>query len=63
METKETRTKRKTRTGEVVTAGADKTIVLALRRRVKHRLYGKVISRSTSVDDLKKQLPELLDKK
>ena len=34
----ETRANRKSRTGEVVKTGADKTIVVAIRDRVRHRL-------------------------
>jgi small subunit ribosomal protein S17 len=45
----EERGTRKTRTGEVVSAGADKTIVVAIRRRVKHPLYGKIINRTSKL--------------
>jgi small subunit ribosomal protein S17 len=44
-----TRGIRKTRTGEVVTNGADKTIVVAIRSRVKHALYGKIINRTMKI--------------
>jgi small subunit ribosomal protein S17 len=50
METRESkRSNRKTRTGEVVKAGADKTIVLAIRNRVRHPRYGKIINRTTKI--------------
>lgn len=37
---------RKTRVGEVVTSGADKTIVVAVRTRVPHPRYGKIVNRT-----------------
>jgi small subunit ribosomal protein S17 len=40
------RGQRKTRTGEVVTSGADKTIVVAVRTRVPHAKYGKIVNRT-----------------
>jgi small subunit ribosomal protein S17 len=40
---------RKTRTGEVVSAKADKTIVIAVRTRVKHPRYGKTINRTVKI--------------
>ena len=40
---------RKTRTGEVVKAGADKTVVVAIRRRVPHPLYGKIVNRTSKL--------------
>ena len=40
---------RKTRTGEVVSNKADKTVVIAVRTRVKHPLYGKIINRTTKI--------------
>ncbi len=40
---------RKTRTGEVVSNGADKTIVVAIRSRVRHPLYGKIINRTMKI--------------
>lgn len=40
---------RKVRTGEVVKAGADKTVVVAIRRRVRHSLYGKIVNRTSKV--------------
>jgi small subunit ribosomal protein S17 len=42
------RGQRKTRVGEVVTAGADKTIVVAVRTRVPHAKYGKIVKRTSS---------------
>ena len=50
METGEkTRANRKTRTGEVVKAGADKTIVVAIRNRVKHPFYSKIVNTTSKV--------------
>ena len=40
---------RKTRTGEVVSTGAEKTVVVAVRRRVKHPLYGKIINQTSKL--------------
>ncbi|MCA9752791.1 MAG: 30S ribosomal protein S17 [bacterium] len=40
---------RKTRTGEVVSNGANKTIVVAIRTRVRHPLYGKIINRTMKI--------------
>ena len=37
---------RKSRVGEVVTSGADKTIVVVVRTRVPHPQYGKIIKRT-----------------
>ncbi len=37
---------RKTRAGTVVSDKMDKTIVVAIRRRVKHPLYGKIMNRT-----------------
>lgn len=37
---------RKTRTGKVVSAKMDKTIVVSVERRIAHELYGKFIKRS-----------------
>ena len=48
-ETTETRGYRKTRRGYVVSDKMNKTIVVAVEDRVKHPLYGKVMSRSTKV--------------
>lgn len=44
-----TRAKRKIRTGEVVSNGGEKTIVIAVRTRVKHPRYGKIINRTTKI--------------
>ena len=41
----EKRNLRKTRTGIVVSDKMDKTIVVAIRERVKHPLYGKIVNR------------------
>ena len=49
MSEEATRGKRKVRIGEVVTAGADKTIVVAVRRRVEHPMYGKIINRTSKL--------------
>ena len=38
---------RKTRTGVVVSDKVDKTIVVEIRTRVKHPLYGKIMNRTT----------------
>ena len=38
---------RKTRTGVVVSDKMDKTIVVEIRTRVKHPLYGKMMNRTT----------------
>lgn len=45
----EVRGHRKTRTGEVVSNGANKTIVIAIRTRVKHPRYGKIINRTMKI--------------
>jgi small subunit ribosomal protein S17 len=45
-ETAETRGRRKVREGYVVSDKMDKTVVVAVEDRVKHRLYGKVLRRS-----------------
>ena len=49
----EKRNLRKTRTGIVVSDKMDKTIVVAIRERVKHPLYGKIVNRTKKfkVDD------------
>lgn len=49
METETARGHRKTRTGEVVKSGAEKTVVVAIRTRVKHPLYGKIINRTSKI--------------
>jgi small subunit ribosomal protein S17 len=41
------RGRRKSRVGEVVKDGADKTVIVRVSRRVPHPLYGKVIQRSS----------------
>ena len=46
-QTAEARGFRKTREGLVVSDKMDKTVVVAVEDRVKHRLYGKVIRRTT----------------
>ena len=45
----ETRGMRKTRIGVVVSDKMDKTIVVAIRTRVKHPLYGKIMNRTNKV--------------
>jgi small subunit ribosomal protein S17 len=42
----ETRGRRKVRIGTVVSNKMDKTIVVAIEKRVKHKLYGKFIKRT-----------------
>lgn len=42
--TQEIRGHRKTRTGKVVSDKMDKTIVVAIRQRVKHPMYGKILN-------------------
>jgi small subunit ribosomal protein S17 len=49
IEMKDIRGKRKTRVGEVVSDKMDKTITVAVKRRVKHQVYGKYISRTTKL--------------
>ena len=44
---KDIRGKRKTRVGEVVSDKMDKTITVAVKRRIKHPVYGKYISRTS----------------
>jgi small subunit ribosomal protein S17 len=46
---KDSRGKRKTRVGEVVSTKMDKTITVAVSRRVKHPMYGKFISKTTKL--------------
>jgi len=43
----ETRGNRKVRIGKVVSNKMDKTIVVLIESRVKHKLYGKTINRTT----------------
>ncbi len=45
----EVRGNRKTRVGVVVSDKMDKTIVVAIRTRVKHPLYGKIMNRTTKL--------------
>ena len=45
----EVRGMRKTRTGVVVSDKMDKTIVVEIRTRVKHPLYGKIMNRTTKI--------------
>ena len=40
---------RKTRIGVVVSDKMDKTIVVAIRTRVKHPLYGKIMNRTSKI--------------
>ena len=47
MET--TRNNRKARVGEVISSKMDKTITVAVKRRVKHPVYGKYISRTSKL--------------
>ena len=43
----EVRNNRKTRVGTVISNKMDKTIVVAVRSRVKHPLYGKIMNQTT----------------
>jgi len=43
------RNKRKTRTGTVTSANMDRTIVVAVKRVMKHPQYGKIVSRTSKV--------------
>ena len=45
----EVRGMRKTRTGVVVSDKLDKTIVVEIRTRVKHPLYGKIMNRTNKI--------------
>lgn len=45
----QTRGRRKTRIGQVVSDKSNKTIVVEIRRRVPHPLYSKVVQRSTKL--------------
>jgi small subunit ribosomal protein S17 len=49
IEMKDIRGKRKTRVGDVVSDKMDKTITVAVKRRIKHPVYGKYISRTTKL--------------
>ena len=44
-----TRNIRKTRTGKVVSSKMDKTITVAVERRVKHPVYGKFIKKTVKL--------------
>ena len=46
-EMKENRNIRKTKVGEVVSGKMDKSITVAVKRRIKHPVYGKYISKTT----------------
>ena len=46
---KESRSIRKTRVGEVVSDKMDKSITVAVKRRVKHPVYGKYISKTSKL--------------
>ena len=48
MQTKE-RGNRKTRTGTVVSDKMEKTIVVAIKERVKHAQYGKILNRTVKL--------------
>ena len=45
----EVRGMRKTRVGVVVSAKMDKTITIAVKYRVRHPLYGKIMNRTTKI--------------
>ena len=45
----EERTNRKTRVGVVISDKMDKTIVVEIRTRVKHPLYGKIMNRTNKI--------------
>ena len=45
----QTRGRKKTRTGQVVSDKSNKTIVVEIRRRVPHPLYSKVVQRSSKL--------------
>jgi small subunit ribosomal protein S17 len=45
----ETRGNRKVRIGRVVSNKVDKTIVVAIETRIKHKLYGKIMKRTTKL--------------
>lgn len=47
METIQDRNARKERTGVVVSAKMDKSILVAIKRQVKHPIYGKFIKKTT----------------
>ena len=45
----EERNLRKSRTGIVVSDKMDKTVVVAIRERVQHPLYGKIVNRTVKL--------------
>lgn len=45
----EPRSQRKTRMGEVVKTGANKSIIVAIRYRVKHPAYGKIVNKTSKI--------------
>ncbi len=45
----EERNLRKTRVGVVVSNKMDKTVVIAIKERVKHPLYGKIVNRTKTL--------------
>ena len=45
----ETRGNRKVRIGRVLSNKMDKTIVVAIETRIKHKLYGKIMKRTTKL--------------
>ena len=47
----EVRGMRKTRVGVVVSDKMDKTITIAVKYRVRHPLYGKIMNRTTKIKD------------
>ena len=49
METPQNRNARKERTGVVVSAKMDKSILIAIKRQVKHPIYGKFIKKTTKL--------------
>ncbi len=49
METQELRNRRKERIGVVVSAKMDKTISIAIKRQVKHPIYGKFIKKTSKL--------------
>jgi len=49
MESAETRNARKERIGLVVSAKMDKSVVVAIKRQVKHPIYGKFIKKTTKL--------------
>jgi len=49
QKTDETRSRRKVRTGRVVSSSMQKTIVVAIERLLTHPLYGRVIKRTSKL--------------